>query len=250
MVVGRWDFRPTVIPTLVTMLLLTLLLQLGFWQLGKSGTKAGMQDRQSAARSTAPIQPAAIEGDPEDLRYTLVTGEGRFLVERQFLLDNRTHQGKAGYHVITPFQPADGSPVLLVNRGWVPVGADRAILPDITVDGSRRIIAGALTVAVADAFLLGDAGYAQETWPRVVQRLEPASIAKLLKTPVHAPILRLDEQMPDGFIRQWPAHWGITPERHQGYAIQWFSLAAALAVIYVVVNTREVDVRNPEDTES
>ena len=41
-----------------------------------------------------------------------------------------------------------------------------------------------------------------------------------------------------GFERVWRPVRGIGPQRHRGYAFQWFSLALALLVIYVVVNTR------------
>ncbi len=38
----------------------------------------------------------------------------------QFLLDNMTHAGRAGYEVLTPLLLDDGR-VLLVNRGWLPL---------------------------------------------------------------------------------------------------------------------------------
>ena len=53
-----------------------------------------------------------------------------------------------------------------------------------------------------------------------------------------ADIALLGADQPDGFIRDWKAHAGFGPTRHQGYALQWFSLSAALLVIYVVVNAR------------
>ena len=56
-------------------------------------------------------------------------------------------------------------------------------------------------------------------------------------------VLRLDASVPGGFDRAWAAYRGIGPNRHRAYAFQWFSLAAALAVIYVAVNTRRIDGR-------
>ena len=40
---------------------------------------------------------------------------------KKFLLDNRVHQERAGYHVLTPFRADGAEAVVLVNRGWVPL---------------------------------------------------------------------------------------------------------------------------------
>ena len=49
----------------------------------------------------------------------------------------------------------------------------------------------------------------------------------------------LDAAEPDGFARNW-SPGEFPPVRHIGYAVQWFGLALALAVIYVVTNVRKV----------
>ena len=52
-----------------------------------------------------------------------------------------------------------------------------------------------------------------------------------------ADLVLLDADEPDGYVRNW-APPGFPPLRHIGYAVQWFGLALALAVIYVVTNFR------------
>jgi surfeit locus 1 family protein len=47
----------------------------------------------------------------------------------------------------------------------------------------------------------------------------------------------LDADEPDGFLRDWRPQL-LSPEKHLGYAMQWFAMALALVVIYVVVNLR------------
>ena len=42
-----------------------------------------------------------------------------------------------------------------------------------------------------------------------------------------------DSAEPDGFVRDWKPS-GLTPERHLGYAFQWFALALTLAVLVLV----------------
>ena len=52
-------------------------------------------------------------------------------------------------------------------------------------------------------------------------------------------VILLDPQQPHGYLRDWrPGFGGFGPERHLGYAVQWFALALTLIVIYVVMNTR------------
>jgi surfeit locus 1 family protein len=52
-----------------------------------------------------------------------------------------------------------------------------------------------------------------------------------------ADLVLLDAAEPDGYVRNWTAP-GFPPMRHIGYAVQWFGLALALLVIYVVTNVR------------
>jgi cytochrome oxidase assembly protein ShyY1 len=34
--------------------------------------------------------------------------------------------------------------------------------------------------------------------------------------------------------------YGITPDKHRAYALQWFTLALVLLLIYISVNTRRL----------
>jgi surfeit locus 1 family protein len=43
-----------------------------------------------------------------------------------------------------------------------------------------------------------------------------------------------------GYVRHW-ARLDTGIATHQGYAFQWFSLAIALAAIYILVNTRRTN---------
>ena len=57
-------------------------------------------------------------------------------------------------------------------------------------------------------------------------------------------VLLLDKDQPGGFVREWnPVVVG--PERHVGYAVQWFALAAALVILYVWVNLNRIGVEQP-----
>jgi cytochrome oxidase assembly protein ShyY1 len=52
-----------------------------------------------------------------------------------------------------------------------------------------------------------------------------------------AEVVLLDAGDADGYRRAWTPP-GFPPMRHLAYAVQWFGLAAALGVIYIVTNLR------------
>ena len=51
-------------------------------------------------------------------------------------------------------------------------------------------------------------------------------------------MLLLEREDAYGFVREWKAVYGITPDKHRAYAMQWFTLALVLVLIYIGVNTR------------
>ena len=164
-------------------------------------------------------------------------GAGRYDLSRQYLLDNQVHRGAAGYHVLTPLRVRPGG-WIVVNRGWVPVGASRDVLPALPGPDAPVPIAGTLSGPPATGLLLGDSGYDGAHWPRRVQTVDLARIAADVGGDVAPLLLLLDPGDVHGFEREWRPVRGIGPARHRAYAFQWFALALALVVIYVVVNTR------------
>jgi len=62
-----------------------------------------------------------------------------------------------------------------------------------------------------------------------------------LDYPIAGYQLLLDPDAADGFARAWQPQV-MTPEKHIAYAVQWFGLAIALFIIYIVVNLKKVSV--------
>ncbi len=246
--VGRYKFSPQLVPTLVTAVLLPLLIGLGLWQLGRAGEK-----RTIEATVARQLEAVALEidanrwesmhksGDISAMGHRLVSMSGHFEGERQYLLDNRTRNGVAGFQVLTAFLPDGATGGVLVNRGWIPLGERRDQLPALPVPSARLRIRGALEGPRKPLPLLGSSGYELEQWPKIVQRVELGPIQKQLGLPLLPLVVLLDPSSPAGFVREWKPYYGISAERHQAYAFQWFALAAALAVIYVVVNLKRID---------
>ena len=55
--------------------------------------------------------------------------------------------------------------------------------------------------------------------------------------PLQPAVVLLEPEAAEGYWRDWqPRFGGFGPERHQGYAVQWFSLAMALVILYLTTN--------------
>ncbi|WP_405225151.1 SURF1 family protein [Lentisalinibacter sediminis] len=230
----RREFRPALVPTLLTVALMPVLIGLGVWQLSRYEYKTGLEQAY-AASGAEPVAADAVSADDRD-RFRPVTARGRYDSERQFLIDNMVSRGRNGFLVITPFR-LDSGGLLLVNRGWIAQDARRRPAADIAVgEGTRRIEGrvGRLPVAGLD---LGGGDGAAGAWPSVRQFPDIPELSAALSHPVAPWVLLLAPEAADGFRREWEPG-GMPASRHLGYAVQWFALAAALAVIYVVVNVR------------
>ena len=229
-------FRPGRPATLFTAFFLPLLLTLGAWQLDRAGEKQALYD-DFAAGGEAVALHAGSRGLDELRRYAPVRATGTYLAERQFLLDNMVADGQAGYRVLTPLLLGEGGAVL-VDRGWVPRDFSTSEAPAIDVDDGMRTATGMLD-------RMPRPGIALETefgpdWPKVVQFPTLEELAAALELRLVPGLLLLDRAAPDGFRRDWrPSDFG--PERHLGYAFQWFALAATLVILYLVWSFRTSD---------
>ena len=232
---GR-HFRPGLPATLFTAFFLPLLLVLGTWQLNRADEKQALFDDFAAGGA-----PVALDADSSGLdglrRYTPVAAGGRYLGERQFLLDNMVEDGQAGYRVLTPLLLTEGVAVL-VDRGWIPRDFSTDVAPVISVDAAARSVTGKLDRLPRPGIRL--ATTLAPGWPKVVQFPSRDELAGALGLQLVPGVVLLDSDQPDGFRRNWrPSDFG--PERHIGYAVQWFALAITLVVLYLAWSFRKTD---------
>jgi surfeit locus 1 family protein len=236
---GSRIFQPTALMTLLTIVAIAGLISLGRWQLHRADEKRALYD--AFARGTDSIR-TLDSATPALPRYQHVRATGHYDPSRQVLIDNMSNaRDQAGYDVITPFELAGGGWVL-VNRGWVPLGASRADKPRIDVPSNARDIQGRTDNLPRAGIQMGERIPLAPPYPVVANFPTRAEIAALLHESDWAgaaPVVLLDAAEPDGYLRDWQPP-GFPPMRHVAYAVQWFGLAAALAVIYGVTNLRRV----------
>jgi surfeit locus 1 family protein len=227
-------------PTLLVAVLVPVFISLGQWQLSKGERKADAQTLRDARGADAavnlPREAIAARSDAaKALHFRPVLLNGRFIPERQFLLDNRVHQDRAGYHVLTPFRADGADAVVLVNRGWVPAGVDHNALPPIDTPTGALTLSGTAVLPPSRFYTLSATGNTPG-WsgkaPPVWQTLDVDAFTKQSGLPTHGVIVQLAADAPAGFVRDWPRP-DERIERHYSYALQWFGFAAASIGIWL-----------------
>jgi surfeit locus 1 family protein len=240
--IGRYELQPSLIPTLLALVMLPLLLGLGFWQLERAAEKELLLEAYERRTAAPPLQLAAAPRVAEPLEHRRTVLVGRYDPAAQILLDNRIRRGRSGYEVITPLRLADGSAVL-VNRGWVPLGASRAERPLVPVPRGELVVRGVLK-APSEVYVPGWHD-AQAEWPVVLQ-VDPQRVQARLGYPVWPLLVLLDADEPHGFERGWVL-LEMGPERHLGYAVQWFGLALTLLILCLVVSVRRIEIERVQE---
>ncbi|MCP4597463.1 SURF1 family protein [Neptuniibacter sp.] len=209
---------------LAAVLLLPGLVALGFWQLDRADQKERLLQSWSATQlyKTIPDE-MAISGQ----QFIAVDLEGFFDRERYFLLDNRVRNGMAGYEVIALFYPRNGS-ALLVNLGWIEADYDRRILPKVLLPSGTQKVVGKLK-GINHAFVLDeDLAITERQWPSLIQSLDTERMGDLLQEPVLPLELKIKQPLISGLDLNWPVV-SMSPEKHLGYAVQWFAMALVLS---------------------
>jgi surfeit locus 1 family protein len=228
----RWYF------TLLTLLALPLFVSLGLWQWHRGQHRS--QEWASFARGDIPAVEASAQGLQQLPRYTRVRVRGEYDAARQFLIENLSHDGQPGYEVLTVLRLGDGSQ-LLVNRGWLPFSGYRDHLPDIAMPATGSLtLTGRLGDLPVPGLAAGrQAPAADGPWPRVTTFPTHADLVGARGESLLAPVLLLDADSGPGYLRQWQAP-GLSPERHFGYAVQWWAFGALAIGLYVGLNLKRV----------
>ena len=112
------QFRPLLLPTLVSIPALIILVVLGTWQVQRLNWKTALIEQYTARSQSDSLPITALKQPIEGSEFQRVGLTGRFAHDQEIYLTGRTYEGNAGFHVVTPFVDQTGR-AFLVNRGWV-----------------------------------------------------------------------------------------------------------------------------------
>jgi cytochrome oxidase assembly protein ShyY1 len=222
-----------------------VMVNLAFWQLDRLDAR---RDFNSVVLDRADLPSNDIDqlllgddkvGDPrlEEIEWRQATTTGEYLPGLQFTVINRSQNGRAGANVVTPLQLADGR-ILLVNRGFVPLGFGFPDAPSGPVDvrGLLRVSQQRRTGQLSDPL----EGVLTELQRLDIDRIAtqtpgvvlPMYLQLLISNPPETP------GFPEPVIRP-----DLSEGSHLSYAVQWLIFATAVAAGWVLAIRRSVQQR-------
>lgn len=239
-IAGR-DFKPPLWATLAMLGGVALTVALGFWQLGRADFKQALQSRINDFARQPPLVIGAQAIDAEAVLLRPVEARGHYEASHVVFIDNRVYKHQPGYYVMMPLRIAGSGKFVLVNRGWIASGAERNRVPRVKTPTGEVLVRGTAT-APSERFLELSSRVAEgNVWQNMVlERYRQAT-----RLDVQGIILQQTEGAPppdDGLVRDWPPV-DLKRNTHLAYAVQWFALAGAIFLYYLIVNARR-----PSDT--
>lgn len=250
----RWEANWKI--TLLVVLLLPLLLKLGFWQLSRAEDKRELARQLSERQAmqamewhdlvvahTATFDSATLNSATLSHRRVLL--HGRYRQDAVYLLDNQVFNGSVGFQVLQLFEievaddtSTEAIPLksALVNRGWIRGYADRSI-PQIDTPGESASLVASIFIPSSDPLVLAEDNW-DDLWPKVIQSVDMDKIVRHSGPGLFPYELRIEPGEWSALTVDWPAI-NTGPEKHLGYAVQWFAMAIALVVAWLFASIRK-----------
>ncbi|MRD98672.1 SURF1 family protein [Vibrio parahaemolyticus] len=235
-----WLSKRFGIAVCLTVVVFSLLVKLGFWQLERGQEKQALE-QAILARADAPYQSLTSVLDNNDWREESVIGvkvqtEAKPEPLPVVLLDNQTFQGKVGYlayQVVSVGQ--DPITLALLELGFVEGLRTRDSLPTVTMLKSPTNVTGRLyrkSMNPLSSDLMPEMGEGIR-----VQNLNISELNELLNVELMPAVLQPDN------LENWayPFPWNplpLTSAKHFGYAVQWFAMAGVFLLLTMVVSIR------------
>ncbi|MEH6455194.1 MAG: SURF1 family protein [Cocleimonas sp.] len=261
MKIKNYIFAPKLIPTLLAFICVPILIYLGIWQLDRADEKRVIDQGVNDA-----IAKPALRFNDADLAklgdeiFRSGTINGYYDIKEQFLLDNRTHEGKPGYHVLSSFlfesnyklSPSNNSTRygVLINRGWISYNGTRNNITNIELDKDITEIVGSIK-KIPRSIVLKDVAENDSSTALVfktenkqlegvslIQSIQLDRLSKSLNYELLPVMIELDKTANDGFIREWQPYYGSI-DKHNAYALQWFAFASILLFLFFKLNIRK-----------
>lgn len=223
---------------------------LGRWQLARGEWKQQRLDSVAAILKEKRPQSLALlsKNDQKDNSPDIawVSGRGNFIDAPALLLDNQRLGDKVGVNVYRVFQPDQGK-ALLVNLGWLEVPGNRRMPVPEKIIGSYQL-SGLLVTPPSTGIAIGPAYVKSSDQYWLLTRMPLDQLGADLKMPLASKVLRLNPELSMGYARNLDILPNtLPPEKHKGYAVQWFGLCLATIVVTLVLGFRNKNKEKKND---
>ena len=211
-----------------------LFVRAGLWQAGRADAKDALL--ADSARVLAERQPLTVAEALARMPAWVVV-EGRFEPTPALRLDNQRRGAQVGVQVYRLFTVEDGAR-LWIDLGWRRLPADRKVPDEQPLPAGRQRLEGLLVPPPSAGLALGPAASPLPDGGRLALRLEPGLLREAGAT-LDTAVLRLDPAMPLGHERDLDLLANtLSPDKHRGYALQWFGFAAGLLLLSLFLQFR------------
>jgi len=235
-IVMRFRFRIRPLALCATLVLLVLGVTLGQWQTRRAVAKQTLEHNMLSRSAQAPLKAGEIVMGQSPEEFRRIALEGEFLSSWPLYLENRPYQGRPGFYLLMPLRLKGSDQLVWVARGWFARDVtDRTRIPTLSVPSAPVRIEGLVRTHASRVMQLGERSATQPG--AILQNFELSELPTLSGLSVHAFIIEQNNDTHDGLVREWPvASAGV--EKHRGYAFQWYALALAALLFYLVTGFR------------
>ena len=208
-----------------------LLVWLGAWQVQRLHWKEDLIARMSDRMASEPLSVSEVEARQakgENVEFLRATATGRLVHDRELFVFT-TLEGEMGWKVVTPLETDDGHAVL-VDRGFIPYDlkdparrAESRPVGQVSVTGAVRPRPSVRAPFAPDNDVDANVWH----WWALPAMAEAAGLERASPFILQAEPRPGDAAWPRASVPD-PAS---LPNRHLGYAVTWFGLAAMLVVV-------------------
>ncbi|WP_239024084.1 SURF1 family protein [Paraglaciecola marina] len=224
------------VASLVTFFAVVIMFTLGVWQIQRAQEKTdrllSIQEAENAGQMTL---HNLLKDNSNNMLDMPISMEGETDPFRYFLVDNKIHQGRVGYHVLVPIKTLQGW--VLANFGWIAAMNSRNTLPAVKLHSDLTEYFGMVAIPTKNVMVQETAKLDGE-WPKLLQQVDIEIMQQHLQQDLLPFVVLLNQDLESGFERHWQ-RVVMPPEKHLAYAAQWFLLAIAAVVIFVVAHRKK-----------
>jgi len=251
------------------LLCVVIMFGLGIWQLERKAEKdirlAQIEERKAnrpyqldeLIAQTLPSNTNSREALGLDIQDYPVTVTGVAQTEQLFFIDNKIVDGKTGYQIVVPVLDRNNK-LLLANLGWLRGSGLRGDLPTLSQDfyqhyaQQEREFSGVVNFP-SDNKMISETNQNFGQFPVLLQQIDIAQMEQHLQASslfyegkVYSFVLNLADDPKTEFVRNWQAVV-MSPEKHLGYAAQWFGLGIAALTIYLLSLMKLFQTKNKKE---
>lgn len=218
-----------IVACVVTVVAFSILINLGLWQLSRADEKSQIEQKVTQREQLASIRLSELTAEqvnnPTGVRVSIKATpvKGRYL-----LLDNQSVDGEVGYLALQLIKTQTGNSLLL-ERGFVPSSLYRSELPKVDWLSEPFAFTGRLYNRSMNP--LSQELHMEQGEVSRIQNLNFSQLREAWRIDLVPYVVQpIMDSWP--YVQPWRPI-SMKPEKHLGYAVQWFSMAAVLALLAI-----------------